>query len=305
MRGNATPAARTPTCRVPSASPVTDPRVQPVRGGRRGARGPAGPSSPSSRRSSATACRARATSRRPRTSRRCSADAGVVPATIAVLDGVPRVGLDAAGLERIANEDMAKASVRDLPMLAARGGSAATTVAATTRLAALAGVRVFATGGLGGVHRGVRDHLRRVGRPQRPRAHPVAVVTAGVKSVLDIGGDARAPRDPVGAGRRLRHGRVPELLAADSGLRSTGGSTPPRRSPRSCARRTRSAEPGASLVVREPGARRRGSWDPAEHDRVLAQAFAAADAAKVRGKAVTPFLLVLHRRRVRRHARSR
>src|SRR5690606_26819889 len=84
-------------------------------------------------------------------------DAGVTPATIAVLDGVPQVGLDAEGVRRIAEEDLAKASVRDLPVLAARGASGATTVAATAHLASLAGVRVFATGGLGGVHRGASD----------------------------------------------------------------------------------------------------------------------------------------------------
>ena len=84
-------------------------------------------------------------------------DAGVTPATIAVLDGVPQIGLDAEGVRRIAEDDLAKASVRDLPIIAATKTSAATTVAATSHLAALAGVRVFATGGLGGVHRGASD----------------------------------------------------------------------------------------------------------------------------------------------------
>ena len=79
---------------------------------------------------------------------------GVTPATIAILDGVPQIGLDSVGVERIANEDLAKASVRDIPILAARKESGATTVAATAHLASLAGIRVFATGGLGGVHRG-------------------------------------------------------------------------------------------------------------------------------------------------------
>ena len=68
-------------------------------------------------------------------------DAGVTPATIAMLDGVPRIGLDAEGVRRIADEDLAKASVRDLPILAARGASGATTVAATAHLAAMAGIR--------------------------------------------------------------------------------------------------------------------------------------------------------------------
>ena len=81
-------------------------------------------------------------------------DAGVTPATIAILDGVPQIGLDAEGVRRIAEEELAKASVRDIPIIAATGASAATTVAATSHLAALAGVRVIATGGLGGVHRG-------------------------------------------------------------------------------------------------------------------------------------------------------
>src|ERR1700712_139859 len=80
--------------------------------------------------------------------------AGVTPATIAVLDGVPRIGLDADGVARIANEDMVKASVRDLPILAAKKVSGATTVAATAYLAGKAGVRVFAPGGLGGGHPG-------------------------------------------------------------------------------------------------------------------------------------------------------
>jgi pseudouridine-5'-phosphate glycosidase len=84
-------------------------------------------------------------------------DRGVTPATVAVLDGVPQIGLDAEGVRRIADDDLAKASVRDLPILAARGASGATTVAATAQLASLAGVRVFATGGLGGVHRGAVD----------------------------------------------------------------------------------------------------------------------------------------------------
>lgn len=113
---------------------------------------------------------------------------GAVPATIAVLDGVPRIGLGADDLELLASHgDVAKVSVRDLPYVVARRLHGATTVAATMRLAALAGIRVFVTGGLGGVHRGapqtfdVSADLTELGQTD------VAVVSAGVKSILDIG----------------------------------------------------------------------------------------------------------------------
>src|SRR6478735_977371 len=113
-------------------------------------------------------------------------DAGVTPATIAVLDGVPQIGLDADGVRRIAEEDLTKASVRDLPILAALGRSGATTVAATAHLAGLAGVRVFATGGLGGVHRGANETFDESADLTTLASSPVTVVSAGVKSVLDI-----------------------------------------------------------------------------------------------------------------------
>jgi len=111
---------------------------------------------------------------------------GVVPATIAILDGVPQIGLDAKGVDRIANEDLAKASVRDIPILAAKKASGATTVAATAHLASLAGIRVFATGGLGGVHRGAIETFDESADLSTLSVTPITVVSAGVKSVLDI-----------------------------------------------------------------------------------------------------------------------
>ena len=110
-----------------------------------------------------------------------------VPATIAVLDGVPHVGLDAEQLEVLASSgDVAKASVRDLAYVMARGVHGATTVAATMRLAHLAGIRVFATGGLGGVHRGAPGTFDISADLTELSRTPVAVVSAGVKSILDI-----------------------------------------------------------------------------------------------------------------------
>jgi len=113
---------------------------------------------------------------------------GAVPATVAVLHGVPRVGLAADDLELLASDpSVVKASVRDLPSVLARGGHGATTVAATMRLAALAGIRVFVTGGLGGVHRGASVTFDVSADLTELATTPVCVVCAGVKSILDIG----------------------------------------------------------------------------------------------------------------------
>lgn len=115
-------------------------------------------------------------------------DLGAVPATIAVLGGRPRIGLESADLELLATSgDVTKVSVRDLPVVIARHGHGATTVAATMRLAALAGIRVFVTGGLGGVHRGGHRSLDISADLTELSTTDVLVVSAGVKSILDIG----------------------------------------------------------------------------------------------------------------------
>ena len=213
----------------------------------------------------------------------------VVPATIAVLDGIPRIGLDEEGVRRIAEEDLAKASVRDLPILAALGRSGATTVAATARLAALAGIRVFATGGLGGVHRGANSTFDESADLPTLAENPVTVVSAGVKSVLDIPATLERLETlsipVVGYGTR----EFPAFWLRESGYQldwSVAGA----------------AEVAAIMRARDELGARQGlivanpvpldqQWDPAEHDRVLATAWEAAEAAGVRGKAVTPFLL--------------
>ncbi len=216
-------------------------------------------------------------------------DRGVTPATIAVLDGVPRIGLDDDGVRRIAEDELAKASVRDLPILAARGGSGATTVAATAHLAALAGIRVFATGGLGGVHRGASDTFDESADLPTLSVTPITVVSAGVKSVLDIGATLE----------RLETLSVPVV--------GYGTNTFPAFWLRESAfeldwRVDGPADVAAIMAARDELGSREGilvanpipaaeQWDPSEHDRVLTEAFAAAESAGVRGKAVTPFLL--------------
>ena len=115
-------------------------------------------------------------------------DGGATPATIAILDGVARIGLSADELELLAtHEDVAKVSIRDLPHVMATGRHGATTVASTMRLAALAGIRVFVTGGLGGVHRGAESSMDVSADLTELSQTDVAVVSAGVKSSLDIG----------------------------------------------------------------------------------------------------------------------
>ena len=115
-------------------------------------------------------------------------DGGAVPATIAVLGGRPRIGLSHDDLELLASDpDVVKVSVRDLPYVVARGLHGATTVASTMRLAAVAGIAVFVTGGLGGVHRGAQQTFDISADLTELGSTPVAVVSAGVKSILDIG----------------------------------------------------------------------------------------------------------------------
>jgi pseudouridylate synthase len=113
---------------------------------------------------------------------------GAVPATIAVLHGRPRVGLSSDDLELLATApDVAKVSLRDLPYVVARGTHGATTVASTMRLAALAGISVFVTGGIGGVHRGASTSFDISADLTEMANTNVAVISAGVKSILDIG----------------------------------------------------------------------------------------------------------------------
>jgi pseudouridylate synthase len=115
-------------------------------------------------------------------------DLGAIPATIAVLGGRPRIGLGPDDLKSLATgEDVVKVSVRDLPYVMARGGNGATTVAATMRLASLAGISVFVTGGIGGVHRGAQQTFDTSADLTELATTNVAVVCAGVKSILDIG----------------------------------------------------------------------------------------------------------------------
>lgn len=214
---------------------------------------------------------------------------GVVPATIAILDGIPRIGLDAEGIERIANEDLVKASVRDIPILAAREESGATTVAATAHLASLAGIRVFATGGLGGVHRGAIDTFDESADLSTLAVTPITVVSAGVKSVLDIAATLERLETlsvPV-IGYRTKE--FPAFWLTKSGY-TLDWSLDTAEQVALAMRAQDELGHGQGIVLANPIPIEK-QWDPVEHDRVLEIAFAAAKKAGVTGKAVTPFLL--------------
>lgn len=216
-------------------------------------------------------------------------DAGVTPATVAVLDGIAHVGLDAEGVRRIADEDMAKASVRDLPILAAAAASGATTVAATAHLASLAGVRVFATGGLGGVHRGATSSFDESADLSTLAVTPITVVSAGVKSVLDIAATLERLETLSVPVVGYRSTVFPSFWLTESEFELDWSVESASDVARIMAAQDALGH-GQGIVVANPIPRDQ-QWDPAEHDRVLAEALAAADAAGIHGKAVTPFLL--------------
>lgn len=217
-------------------------------------------------------------------------EAGVTPATIAVIDGVPRAGLDDAGLERIAlDESVVKVSSRDLGLAMAGKRTAGTTVAATSVLAAKAGIRVFATGGLGGVHRGFAESPDESADLTVLSRTPVTVVSAGVKSILDIPATLERLETlgvPVAG---YRTSRFPAFYLTDSGQDLDWRLDSPEEIAAVMAARDLLADQSA-LLIANPLPRDK-QLDPELHDRALTAALAAAERAGTRGKAVTPFLL--------------
>jgi pseudouridylate synthase len=217
-------------------------------------------------------------------------DAGAVPATIAVLDGQIRVGLDEAALERLAADpSIIKASVRDLAPLMARSGDGATTVASTALIAGLAGIRVFATGGLGGVHRGASASFDESADLTVLASTPLVVVSAGVKSILDV--PATLERLETLGVTLVGFGtdRFPGFTLADSGEPVHWRVDDPAEVAEIRRQADRLGLTSALLVANPIAAEH--ELDRALHDRALAAALAAADAEGRSGKDVTPFLL--------------
>ena len=216
---------------------------------------------------------------------------GAVPATIAIVGGEPHVGLDDAALRRVAEGDaVAKVSVRDIAVLAARGGDGGTTVASTAHLAAGAGITVFATGGLGGVHRGARDSWDESADLTTLSRTGVLVVCAGVKSILDVAATLeRLETLSVGV-IGYRTDRFPGFYLADSGHPVGWRVDTPAQVADILRARCRLGTDGYGLVLANPIAPS-DEMDRALHDRVLTAGLTAVETQGVRGKDVTPFLL--------------
>jgi pseudouridylate synthase len=215
---------------------------------------------------------------------------GAVPATIAILDGRVRVGLSDDELTRVADlDDIVKVSVRDIATVVARGRNAATTVAATSHLAHLAGIRVFATGGLGGVHRQARETWDESADLTSLSTTPVTVVCSGVKSILDVPATLERLETLNVAIVGFGTDRFPGFYLTDSGS-PVDWRIDIAEDIAAISRARRALSIPAALVVANPlpeGLQ----MDPDLHDRLLAEGLALADTSGVRGKDVTPFLL--------------
>jgi pseudouridine-5'-phosphate glycosidase len=214
----------------------------------------------------------------------------VTPATIALIDGVPKVGLDAKDLERIAaDESVVKVGSRDIAIAMARKMTGGTTVAATSVLAARAGLRVFATGGLGGVHRGAGETFDESADLTVLSRTPITVVSAGVKSILDIPATLERLETLSVAVVGYQTSRFPAFWLSDSGYDLDWRVDSADEIADIMAARDAFGEPSALLVANPlPTALQ---LDPGVLDDAMGEALALAAEQGVRGKAVSPFLL--------------
>lgn len=220
---------------------------------------------------------------------------GAVPATVGVVDGVAKVGLKPDELEMMANTDgIPKLSVRDLPTATVKKSSGATTVSATAHLAARAGISLFATGGLGGVHRGAKESWDISADLGALARTPVGVVCSGVKSILDVPATLEQLETlgvPVVGYRTLR---FPGFYRTDSGSPLDWSIEDEKEAARLLVARTElSGEAG--IVVSNPIPEEE-QLDPGLHDRVLKAGLEELQSRGISGKEVTPFLLDYFRR---------
>lgn len=215
---------------------------------------------------------------------------GALPATIAVIDGVACAGLSSAQLERLAQSDepLMKLGSRDLAFALARGSTGGTTVSATCELAALAGIRVFATGGIGGVHRGVAEHLDVSQDLWALSRFPVAVVCAGAKSVLDLPKTMEVLESLAVPVVGVATNELPSFFSRGSGLPLEHRVENATEAAQIARLRFELGQGGLVFAQPPPD---HAALPAEEIEQHLAAALAEASSQGVSGKAVTPFLL--------------
>ncbi len=216
-------------------------------------------------------------------------DAGAVPATIALLDGKILVGLERSELEAIANrDDISKASIRDLAIIVAQGKSAATTVAATAHIAALAGIHIFATGGLGGVHRGANESFDESADLTALANVDMTMICAGVKSILDVPATLERLETLAISLVGYKTTAFPGFYLTDSGYTLEHRVDTPEEIAAIIKARKEVGTLSKSLVVANPVVK---EMNKALHDEILNSGLEKAEKQGVVGKDVTPFLL--------------
>ena len=216
-------------------------------------------------------------------------DAGAVPATIAVLDGKILVGLEPSELDAIANrDDIAKASIRDLAIIVAQGKSAATTVAATAHIAAISGINIFATGGLGGVHRGANESFDESADLTALSQLDITIICAGVKSILDVAATLERLETLAIGLVGYKTNAFPGFYLTDSGYTVEHRVDSPEEIAAIMRARRGISTHFKALVVANPVVK---EMDRVRHDEILARGLEKAAKEGITGKAVTPFLL--------------
>jgi pseudouridine-5'-phosphate glycosidase len=214
---------------------------------------------------------------------------GAVPATIAVLEGKILIGLEPDELDAIANrDDISKASIRDLAIIVSQHKNAATTVAATAHIAAVAGIKVFATGGLGGVHRGASLSFDESADLTALSQLDMTVVCAGVKSILDVHATLERLETLAIGLVGYKTNSFPGFYLTDSGFTLEHRVESAAEVAAIVKARREISTQFKSLIVANPVV---VEMPKALHDQILASGLARAEKDGIEGKAVTPFLL--------------
>ena len=216
-------------------------------------------------------------------------DAGATPATIAIIDGQIHIGLEPDQLTQIANdENILKASIRDLAIISTQKKSAATTVAATSHIAKMAGISLFATGGLGGVHREAWQSWDESADLLALANTPILIVCSGAKSILDVSATLERLETLSVPILGYRTNKFPGFYLTDSGFDLEHRADTPQDIAQIWRARSDVATNNSALIVSNPVG---NQMDKALHDQILFDGLAKAKTAGISGKAVTPFLL--------------